>query len=87
MDIGFIGAGEMGSAIAGNLLKAGHRVRVWNRSAERVAPLVALGAQQVATVADAFAGDAVFSMLADDAAARDVFDAALLEQARAGLFT
>ncbi|WP_256730589.1 NAD(P)-dependent oxidoreductase [Burkholderia pseudomallei] len=85
MDIGFIGAGEMGSAIAGNLLKAGHRVRVWNRSAERVAPLVALGAQQVATVADAFAGDAVFSMLADDAAARDVFDAALLEQAPRGL--
>ncbi|SMG02696.1 3-hydroxyisobutyrate dehydrogenase and related beta-hydroxyacid dehydrogenases [Burkholderia singularis] len=85
MDIGFIGTGEMGVAIATNLLKAGHRVRVWNRSPERVAPLVALGAQQAATVADAFAGDAVFSMLADDAAARGVFDAALLEHAPRGL--
>ena len=32
MDIGFIGLGDMGSAVAANLLKAGHGVRVWNRS-------------------------------------------------------
>ncbi|RQH05970.1 NAD(P)-dependent oxidoreductase [Paraburkholderia dinghuensis] len=81
MDIGFIGLGDMGSAIAANLLKAGHRVRVWNRTPERAQPLVAAGAQVVATPADAFAGDAVLSMLADDAAVRDVVDAALLEAA------
>ena len=85
MDIGFIGLGEMGGAIAANLLKAGHRVRVWNRTRERAQPLAAAGAQVVATPADAFAGDAVVSMLADDAAVRDVFDAALLERAPRGL--
>lgn len=81
MDIGFIGLGGMGRAITENMLKAGHRVRVWNRSRERAEPLAALGAEIVDTAAHAFAGDAVFSMLADDAAARDIFDAALLEAA------
>ncbi|MCO8648414.1 NAD(P)-binding domain-containing protein, partial [Burkholderia multivorans] len=41
MDLGFIGLGEMGQAIATNLLKAGHTVRVWNRSRDRAAPLAA----------------------------------------------
>src|ERR1700677_5410330 len=34
MDIGFIGLGSMGSAMALNALKAGHTVRDWNRSRE-----------------------------------------------------
>jgi 3-hydroxyisobutyrate dehydrogenase-like beta-hydroxyacid dehydrogenase len=85
MDIGFIGLGEMGSAIVANLLKAGHRVRVWNRSPERARPLVEAGAQTVATPAEAFSGDAVFSMLADDAALREVIDAAVLDAAPRGL--
>ncbi|MGU8083070.1 MULTISPECIES: NAD(P)-dependent oxidoreductase [Burkholderia cepacia complex] len=85
MDLGFIGLGEMGQAIATNLLKAGHTVRVWNRSRERAEPLAAFGAQIVDTPADAFRGDAVFSMLGDDAAARAVFDDALLAQAPRGL--
>ena len=33
----------MGARVAGRLLAAGHEVVVWNRSAERVEPLVALG--------------------------------------------
>jgi 3-hydroxyisobutyrate dehydrogenase-like beta-hydroxyacid dehydrogenase len=33
MRIGFIGLGQMGSAIAANLVHAGHEVIVWNRSA------------------------------------------------------
>jgi len=85
MDIGFIGLGAMGSAIVANLLKAGHRVRVWNRSAGRAAPLADAGAQVVESVADAFAGDAVISMLADDAAVQAVIDAALLAHAPRGL--
>lgn len=32
MQIGFIGLGSMGSAMALNLVKAGHDVRAWNRS-------------------------------------------------------
>ncbi|PXW14541.1 NAD(P)-dependent oxidoreductase [Paraburkholderia caballeronis] len=85
MDIGFIGLGEMGGAIVANLLKAGHRVRVWNRTAERARPLADAGAEVVATPADAFAGDAVFSMLADDAALREVVDASLLEHVPRGI--
>ncbi|PCE26409.1 oxidoreductase [Paraburkholderia acidicola] len=85
MDIGFIGLGGMGAAMVANMLKAGHRVRVWNRSPERAQPLAQAGAQVVATPAEAFAGDAVFSMLADDTALREVVDASLLEGAARGL--
>ena len=52
MDIGFIGLGSMGSAMVENLLKAGHRVRVWNRSPERAQALAGLGAQVVGTPAE-----------------------------------
>jgi len=85
MDIGFIGLGEMGAAMVANILKAGHQVRVWNRSPERAQALAASGARIVATPAEAFAGDAVFSMLADDAALREVVTASLLEHAPRGL--
>jgi 3-hydroxyisobutyrate dehydrogenase-like beta-hydroxyacid dehydrogenase len=85
MDIGFIGLGEMGVAMVRNMLKAGHTVRVWNRSPERAEALAADGAQVVGSPADAFTGDAVFSMLADDAALRAVIDAQLLEHAPRGL--
>ncbi len=33
MKIGFLGLGKMGSGIASNLIRAGHEVTVWNRSA------------------------------------------------------
>jgi 3-hydroxyisobutyrate dehydrogenase-like beta-hydroxyacid dehydrogenase len=85
MDIGFIGLGEMGAAMVANILKAGHQVRVWNRSPEKAQALVELGAQVVATPAEAFAGDAVFSMLADDNALREIITASLLEHAPRGL--
>lgn len=85
MDIGFIGLGEMGSAMVANILKAGHTVRVWNRSPERAHLLGADGAKVVATPAEAFTGDAVFSMLSDDNAVRAVIDAHLLEHAPRGL--
>jgi 3-hydroxyisobutyrate dehydrogenase-like beta-hydroxyacid dehydrogenase len=85
MDIGFIGLGEMGAVMVENILKAGHQVRVWNRSPERAEGLAAAGAQVVGSAAEAFAGDAVFSMLADDAALRAVIDAPLLEHAPRGL--
>jgi hypothetical protein len=84
MDIGFIGLGTMGSRIAANLLKAGHKVRVWNRSRPSVDALVRLGATSVSTARDAFRGDAVFSMLADDDALRGVI-VPLLDGAPKGL--
>lgn len=85
MDVGFIGLGNMGHAMVENMLKAGHQVRVWNRTRERAASLAELGARIVDEPAAAFSGDAVFSMLADDAAVLDVVDAALLERAPRGL--
>jgi len=85
MDIGFIGLGEMGAAMVGNLLKAGHTVRVWNRTAAKAQASAAAGARIVGSPREAFAGDAVVSMLADDAALHEVIDATLLDHARQGL--
>jgi 3-hydroxyisobutyrate dehydrogenase-like beta-hydroxyacid dehydrogenase len=72
MDVGFIGLGTMGSRIATSLVKAGHQVRVWNRSRAAMDALARVGARPVATAREAFSGDAVFSMLADDNAIREV---------------
>ena len=77
MDIGFIGLGHMGRAIAANLVRAGHRVRVWNRSADPVRELVGLGAVAAERPADTARAEVLMTMLADDPAHRDV----LLEQA------
>ena len=44
MKIGFIGLGQMGAAMAANLLKAGHEVAVYNRTASKAEALVRLGA-------------------------------------------
>jgi 3-hydroxyisobutyrate dehydrogenase-like beta-hydroxyacid dehydrogenase len=58
--------------MATNLIAAGHHVRVWNRSRAPIDALVAKGATAAATPQDAFAAEAVISMLADDAAAKNV---------------
>ena len=72
MKIGFIGLGHMGSAMAANLVKAGHHVTVFNRSPEKRRKLVELGAHEAARIADACRGEAVITMLADDAALSSV---------------
>ena len=73
MKIGFIGLGNMGASIAANLLRAGHTVTVWNRSANRTRELLDAGAASAASPrAAASAGDAVITMLADDAALEQV---------------
>jgi 3-hydroxyisobutyrate dehydrogenase-like beta-hydroxyacid dehydrogenase len=69
MKIGFLGLGKMGSGIAANLLRAGHEVTVWNRSANKAESLIAQGAAQAASPREAASGRAVvMSMLADDPA-------------------
>lgn len=73
--IGFLGLGNMGSAMAGRLVAAGHEVLVWNRSPEAAAELVAAGATLVVTAAEALAAPFSFSMLANDAAAEAVLSA------------
>ncbi|WP_166906589.1 NAD(P)-dependent oxidoreductase [Mycobacterium sp. DL440] len=66
MKIGFIGLGNMGAAMAANLLKAGHEVTAYNRSPDKVTALAAQGARPAASVADACQGDVVVTMLAND---------------------
>ncbi len=69
MSIAFIGLGSMGTGMAARLVKAGHDVTVWNRSPGKAADLVAAGAREAGTIAEAVADAAVaFSILADDAA-------------------
>jgi 3-hydroxyisobutyrate dehydrogenase len=73
-NIAFLGLGAMGSRMAQNLVKAGHRVAVWNRDPSKATPLVALGATVAATPRKAAQGAAfVISMVTDDAAARSVW--------------
>jgi 3-hydroxyisobutyrate dehydrogenase-like beta-hydroxyacid dehydrogenase len=69
MKLGFIGLGHMGTAMATNLVRAGHEVSVFNRSAGRSSALVKLGAREAANIAAACGGDAVITMLSDDEAA------------------
>ncbi len=68
MRIGFIGLGNMGSAMAANLIKAGHEVTVYNRSRAKVDALAAEGAQPAGSVAETCEGDVVITMLANDEA-------------------
>jgi 3-hydroxyisobutyrate dehydrogenase len=72
--IAFIGLGKMGLGMAGRLLVAGHQLNVYNRTPEKAAPLmgaaVRLCASPGETCGDA---DAVVSMVADDAASREVW--------------
>src|SRR5271168_1804083 len=76
MKTGFIGLGHMGSAMAKNLLKAGHDVTVFNRTPGRSQSLAALGAYEAASLADACRSEVVITMLSDDTAVADVAFAA-----------
>lgn len=73
MNIGFIGLGNMGSAMARNLIKAGHTLTVYNRTRSRAEALQSEGAKIAATPAEAAANaEALITMLADDAAVEAV---------------
>jgi 2-hydroxy-3-oxopropionate reductase len=75
-NIAFLGTGLMGQPMAGNLLRAGFALNVWNRSAAKTAPLVALGASAAATPRDAVKNaDIVITMLLNG----DVVDQVLTE--------
>jgi 3-hydroxyisobutyrate dehydrogenase-like beta-hydroxyacid dehydrogenase len=68
MNVGVIGLGKMGAGIAKSLLRAGHHVTGYNRSADRAQALRKDGLKAASSVAEACDGDVVISMLADDAA-------------------
>jgi 3-hydroxyisobutyrate dehydrogenase-like beta-hydroxyacid dehydrogenase len=72
MRIGFVGLGQMGAAMAGRLLDAGHDVTVWNRDRAKAEPFAAKGAGIAASPAEAAGAGIVFTMLANDAAVEAV---------------
>src|SRR5262249_20744731 len=65
--VGFLGTGLLGSGMVERMLKNGHSVTVWNRTASKARALEALGATVAATPADAAsAADRVHMTLTDD---------------------
>jgi 3-hydroxyisobutyrate dehydrogenase-like beta-hydroxyacid dehydrogenase len=64
--IGFIGLGLMGRPMAMNLLKAGHSVTVWNRTAARAQELIAAGAILAKTPSEAAASSDVLMTIVSD---------------------
>jgi 3-hydroxyisobutyrate dehydrogenase-like beta-hydroxyacid dehydrogenase len=73
MKVGFLGLGRMGSAMARRLCEAGHDVAVYNRTPEKARALAGAGAKVMDSIAEAANyGEAIFTMLADDAALEDV---------------
>jgi 3-hydroxyisobutyrate dehydrogenase-like beta-hydroxyacid dehydrogenase len=86
MDVGLLGLGRMGKAIAANLLRAGHKLCVWNRSPGPARDLAALGARIATEPAAAAQGEVLMTMLADDQAYRSVLlDDGVLDRAARGL--
>ena len=71
MQIGIAGIGKMGAAIAQRLMEVGHMVTVWNRSADKLKPLVAAGAAVAATPAELASKSEIVITIVTDAAAID----------------
>lgn len=73
LNFGFLGLGIMGSGIVKNLLNSGHKVTVWNRTAEKCKDFLTIGAKEALTPGDVIAeSDITFSCVADPQAAKDM---------------
>lgn len=67
--IAFIGLGQMGSGIAANLIRAGFDVTLYNRTRNKLKPLLDIGGKAAGSIAEAgAAADILVTMLSDDAA-------------------
>jgi 3-hydroxyisobutyrate dehydrogenase len=76
MNVGVAGLGAMGASIAARLIEVGHKVFVWNRSADKAKPLAEAGATVAASPAElASKCEAVITMLTDGAAIEAVYNA------------
>jgi len=77
--LGFIGLGKLGSAIATNLLASKFPLRVYNRTQEKIKPLVGNGALIAPAPKDAaFPGGIVISVVSDDRALEEISSDQLL---------
>ncbi|HVB34000.1 MAG TPA: NAD(P)-dependent oxidoreductase [Patescibacteria group bacterium] len=82
MKIAFLGLGNMGEPMALNLIRAGHEVTVFNRTAAKAAALAEAGARVAKSPADAVReAEAAISILANDQALRETIlsDGAAIE--------
>src|SRR6202171_209569 len=71
--ISYLGLGTMGSGMASNLLKAGYKLTVWNRSVEKCEPFAAKGARVADTPANAVRdAELVMYSLSNDQAVEEV---------------
>lgn len=71
--IGVIGLGLMGRPMAANLIKAGHSLTIWNRTASRAQDLVAAGAELAANPREvAAASEILITMVSDPPALEEV---------------
>src|SRR4029077_14957522 len=71
--ISFLGLGTMGGGMASNLLKAGYKLTVWNRSGEKCEPFARKGARVADTPVDAVRDvDLVMYSLSNDQAVEEV---------------
>ena len=74
MNIGIAGIGTMGSNICARLIEVGHKLTVWNRTAEKTKPLAAAGASVARTPAELTSSvEVVISLLIDTAAIDAVY--------------
>lgn len=72
--VAFLGIGLMGSRMTRNLLAAGHRLIVWNRSKSKAESLAAQGAIAANSAAAAVDGaGTIITMLANGPAVESVF--------------
>lgn len=73
-DITMIGLGAMGTALAKAQMKAGHEITVWNRSPDRMKPLVEQGARGASSFEQAVSASRYIMVCIDNyAAANDLF--------------
>ncbi|MBO0789762.1 MAG: NAD(P)-dependent oxidoreductase [Ktedonobacteraceae bacterium] len=80
--LGFIGLGRMGQPMAENLLRAGYRLKVYNRTASKMEPFTVRGVEAASQPgATLVTGGIVVSMVSDDAALEEIVrSAGFLEQ-------
>jgi len=83
LNIGWIGLGNMGTPMSAQLIKAGYKLNVFNRSKDKAKSLVDAGAAIISSPAKLVGGsDIIFVMVSDDEAINQIFTGAdgLLEQ-------
>lgn len=72
--VGFVGLGIMGAPMAGHLVKAGYPLTVFNRTAAKMEPLIALGAKPAKSCQELAAqSDVIVSMVSDSPDVEDVY--------------